>query len=441
MNMLNKTSKWRSIFTGDIGRKVWVTIFLIIIYRLLMNIPLPGFSPLLNAGQPAEKGAFTLIEFVDMLSGGSLLKTSILGLGILPYLVAQQLMQILIPIIPALQRHIQEDPRGGREFMEKWNYYLVIPVGILEALFFIGIITMNCNDQKFVTQILNLSVTSKLTLVTILVTGSFFSLWIGSLISEFGIRGQGLSLIIFSGIVGRLPGQIAELLTQPNVAKNLAIYIAVLLFSIVMIVYLQQGRRNVPIMYPGRRMGNRISMPVKGTLPLMINMGGTQGFLGSQLLVAVATFYAPLASCSSIPWVNAIALGAMSIFSEKSLSFGPVAFLSVFFFSIFYGSLIFEQQDYGNNLKRAGAAVPGVDRGEPTQRYLGRVNRRISVAGAFILGLIAITPWLLNTLAGTDLSVLDGEKMVIMVGVIRDIFMNLDAQMKLNGYQDSLLGY
>ncbi len=430
--------KLRYIFTGNIGRKIWTTLGLILIYRVLLNIPLPGFTSQASMNQQSSNGAFILVEFVDMLSGGSLLKTSILGLGLFPYLFAQQLIQLSTPIIPALQRLIIEDPSGGRRLLEKWTYYLTVPLGIIEALLFIGLITMNCNNQKFLTMELNSNAISKITLVSILVAGSFFTIWIAMLISEFGLREQGMAIIIFSGIVSRLPNQISELFASFNPAKNITIYIIIFLVSIVAVIYLQSARRNVPLEYPGRRMGNRMSMPVKGTLPILLNMGGSQGFIGSQLLVAIATFYAPLATCTSTQWINALALGAMSVFSEKGLLFGPIVFFSVFIFSILYSKILFEEQNYGENLKRVGASVPGVHTGEPTRRYLEKINLKISIGGGFMLGLIAIAPWLFNIITGTNLSLLDGEKIVIMVSVLKDTFMGIDAEIKLHSYQDLL---
>lgn len=439
--MQNKPNKLHYIFTGSIGRKIWTTLGLVLIYRLLLNIPLPGFIPLSNAGQQTGNGAFTLVEFIDMLSGGGLLKTSILGLGILPYKMAGLLLQLLIPLTPALQRRMEEDPRSGREWLERWTYYLAFPVGIIEALFFIGLVSMNCNGQKFITLGLNSDTLSKVAIVSILVAGSFFTLWIGSLISEFGIRGQGMSIIILSGIVARLPIKIVELLAEPNIARNMTVYILALIFSIIIIVRVQSARRNIPIMYPGRRMGNRMSMPVKGNLPVMVCLGGVDGFVGSQLLVALATFYAPLATCSSVQWVNTFANNIIAIFSEESLWFGPLAFFSVFIFTFFYSDVLFSQQDYGQNLRRVGGQVPGVHSGEPTQKYLSMVSRRVSIVGGLTMGLVAIIPWISNLIVGTTLSLLDGEKTVITVGIIRDIFMNIDAEIKLQGYQDSLLNY
>jgi preprotein translocase subunit SecY len=437
--MQGKPNNLLYIFTGNIGRKIWTTLSLILIYRLLLNIPIPGFTSLSSTGQQTGNGAFTLVEFVDMLSGGGLLKTSVLGLGLLPYKIAGLLLELLIPLIPALQRRLEEDPRDGRNWLERWKYYLAFPVGIIEALFFIGLVDMSCNGQKFITLGANLDVNSKVSIVSILVAGSFFTVWISSLISEFGIRGQGMSIIILSGIIGRFPSQIAELLAKPNVSKNIAIYIVAFVISIITIVFIQSARRNIPVTYPGRRMGNRMSMPVKGVLPLMVCVGGVDGFVGSQLLVALATFYAPLATCTSVQWINALAHSTIALFSEKSILFGPLAFFSVFIFTLFYSDVIFSQQNYGDNLKRAGAVIPDVRSGAATQKYLSRVNWQLSIAGGLIMGLVAIIPWISNLIAGTTLSLLDGEKTVIMVGTIRDTYLGIDAEMKLQGYQDSLL--
>lgn len=436
--MQDRPNKLRYIFTGSIGRKVWITISLILLYRLLLNIPLPGFASLSIASKQTGNGAFTLVEFIDMLSGGGLLRTSILGLGLLPYKMAGTLLESLVPLIPALQRRLEEEPRRGRNWLERWKYYLAFPVGIIEAFSFIGLVTMDCNGQKFLNLGVSLDVDLRITIVAILVAGSFFAMWISSLISEFGIPGQGASIIILSGIVGRLPSQIAELLTKPDVAKNITIFVVAFIVSIIAIIYVQSAKRNIPIAFPGRRLGNRMPTFAKSTLPIQVCNGGVEGFVGSQLLVALATFYAPLISCSSVPGLNALAYSIIAIFSEKSLLFGPLVFFSVFIFTLFYSDLIFSQQDYGQSFNQMGAQIPGVARGEPTRKYLSRVNRRVSIIGGLVMGLVAITPWISNLIAGTALSLLDGEKTVIMVGTIRDTIMTIDAEIKLQGYEDSL---
>ncbi len=435
----NRSNLLRPLFTGDVGRKVWITVGLVVIYRILLNIPLPGFTSLENAPTGPDGAAFTLIKFVDMVSGGGLLRTSILGLGLLPFTTAGQIIQLLIPIVPALYRRMQDDPREGRRWVERWQYYLAVPIAAWEAWTFINLSIMNCGELKFVDLTSHLTLLSKITVVAILVVGSFFAVWIASLISEYGIRGQGLSILVLSGILGSLPGQLKELLEKPELTKDIVVYIVIFVGSILAVIYIQSGRRNVPVVYPGRRLATSRPSMATATLPLMVNMAGVEGFIGSQLIIALATVYAPRVACTEIQWLRNLAMGVISIFSESGPLFGPVAFTSVFLFTSFYSDVLFQQQNYGEALKRAGAMIPGLHSGSATQNYLTRINRRINVVGAMLMAILAITPWLSNLMAGTNLPLLDGERIVIMVGVIRDAVMNLEAELKLHGYQDSLL--
>ena len=200
-------------------------------------------------------------------------------MGVYPYITAQIILQLLTPIFPALQRKMEEDPREARKWQEKWTYYLAVPMAALSALGQINIFN-SYSAQSSGAAIVPFGFTSALWLpsLTILVTmigGTMFAIWLGELISEYGIRGQGLSLIIFAGIVARMPSQFGTLLADKQHGWILVIAMVVVMVAVIYaIVYVQQGRRNVPVMYPGRRVGNRMSMPVKGTLPLMVNLAG-----------------------------------------------------------------------------------------------------------------------------------------------------------------------
>lgn len=198
-------------------------------------------------------------------------------MGVYPYITAQIILQLLIPIIPALQRKMEEDPREARRWQEKWTYYLAVPMAALSAIGQINIFN-SLSIQALQQPILEFGFSAdlwlnSLTVLVAMTAGTMFAIWLGELISEYGIRGQGLSLIIFAGIVSQMPGQLVSLLADRETALFMLIFTVVIIIATVFaIVYVQQGRRNVPVMYPGRRMGSRMSMPVKGTLPLMVNL-------------------------------------------------------------------------------------------------------------------------------------------------------------------------
>jgi preprotein translocase subunit SecY len=280
-----------------------------------------------------------------------------------------------------------------------------------------------------------------------------FAIWLGELISEYGIRGQGLSLVIFAGIVARMPANLARLLSDVDTRVFMFLFtIVIIVLTVFAIVYVQQGRRNVPVMYPGRRMGNRMSMPVKGTLPLMVNLSGMIPLIFASAILQFPAILASYFTRSANAGVASFFTGIQNFFGATGTNnwgYWVIYFLMVVIFTFFYTSVLFDQQNYGENLKKVGATVPGVHTGAPTQKYLSTVQRRITLVGAVFLGVVAIMPFLLGLLLNvfgmaaassqTGLFLVSSSGLLIVVGVVRDTFQNIDAELKLHGYKDSLL--
>ena len=197
-------------------------------------------------------------------------------------------------------------------------------------------------------------------------------------------------------------------------------------------------------MYPGRRVGNRMSMPVKGTLPLMVNMAGMIPLIFAQSLLTFSAIIASFFTQSSVEWIRNAATSVTSLFGGESNFYWILYFVMVVAFTFFYTNVIFTQQNYGENLKRMGAQIPGVSRGAPTQKYLNKVLSRITLPGALFLGLVAILPWLLQLIIPLGqntggLLLVQSAGLLIVVGVVRDLFFNIEAELKLHGYTESLL--
>jgi preprotein translocase subunit SecY len=275
--------------------------------------------------------------------------------------------------------------------------------------------------------------------------GTMFGIWLGEIISEYGIRNQGLSLLIFAGIVAGIPSNVQRIMTTAGSQWLLVLVLQVIFIALVVfaIVIVQQGRRNIPVMYPGRRIGRGMSMPVKGTLPLMVNMAGMIPLIFAQALLSFPAILASFFTQSSVEWVSSLALNLQSAFGGQSAFYWIMYFLMVVGFTFFYTNVLFSQQNYGENLKRVGAQIPGVSRGAPTQKYLTKVLSRITFPGALFLGLVAILPWFLGLLVplGNNASLLlvSSAGLLIVVGVVRDAFFNIEAELKLHGYDDTLL--
>ncbi|NPA93327.1 MAG: preprotein translocase subunit SecY [Chloroflexi bacterium] len=434
----------------DIRRKLLITLGILLIYRLAAHVPVPGVNhdvlkQILNAG--GAQGAF--VGLLDMLSGGTVSQFSVLAMGVYPYITAQIILQILVPIIPSWKARMEEDPREGQKWMERWTYILAIPMAALQAVGQISLFSAFAGGQQVLRNYgwSGANLLPTITVILAMTAGTMFAIWLGELISEYGLRNQGLSLIIFAGIVARMPANFARLMAdEQHRWAYLIISIIVTVATIFLIVYVQQGRRNVPVMYPGRRIGTRMSMPVKGTFPLMVNMAGMIPLIFAQSLLALPGIIAGFFLDSSTPWLADLASSMQRIFAPTSGWYWLTYFLMVVLFTFFYTDVLFMQQNYGEQLKRAGAKIPGVPPGEKTQQYLMSVLRRITLPGALFLGFVAVLPYLLTLLvpglaaAGqSGLLLISSAGLLIVVGVVRDVFFFIDAELRLHGYTDTLL--
>lgn len=453
--MKNTWSAWRYLWkSDDIRRMLVVTMVLLVIYRLAANVPVPGInSEALAALQKSLSAAGgNFFNFLDLLSGGTVSRFSLLSMGVYPYITAQIIIQLLIPIIPALQKRMEENPTEGRKWMEKWTYYLTVPMAALSAIGQINIFNSFSTVPVLDFGFQGAQLLPSLTALLAMIAGTLFAIWLGELISEYGIRGQGLSLIIFAGIVSRMPSNMAQIMSDEQTRwVMLFLMVVIIVLTIFAIVFVQQGRRNVPVMYPGRRVGNRMSMPVKASLPLMVNMSGMIPLIFASAILqfpAIIASYFTNAETYSLGVVE-FARNVQNTFGGNSATYWILYFLMVVVFTFFYTDVLFAQQNYGENLKRVGAQIPGVNRGAPTQKYLTKVQRRITLPGALFLGIVAILPFLLSLLlqgfgigtgaSSAGLFLVSSSGLLIVVGVVRDTFSTIDAELKLHGYQDSIL--
>jgi len=440
-----KRSSWRFLWKSeDIRNKLLITLLLLAIYRLAANIPVPGIDRATVAALTSLKGTQgNLINLLDMLSGGAVSNFSILAMGVYPYITAQIILQLLQPIIPALEKKMRDDPREGRIWMEKWTVILTIPMALLSAFGQINIF----NQMLGSSVITNWGFTAgklmpTLTAIFAMVSGTMLGVWIGQLISEFGLRNQGLSLIIFSGIVSRLPQSLLQMIGSKESWWMIFIVVIILVVTIFAIVYVQQGRRNVPVMFPGRRIGNRMSMPVRSNLPLMVNMAGMIPIIFAQSFLTFPAILASFFVNSKAAWLAKSSNWVTGAFGAEAAWYPVMFFVLVVLFTYFYTDVMFTQQNYGDNLKKQGAQIPGVVRGKPTQDYLTRVQRRITLPGAFFLGFVAVMPYLFSAIvpAGSSATLLlSSSGLLIVVGTVRETVQLIETELRMHGYDDRLI--
>ncbi len=443
-----KRSAWRYLWKSeDIRKKLLITLLLLVIYRLAGNIPVPGIDHSVITSVANSGGATgNLFGLLDLLSGGTVSHFSILAMGVYPYITAQIILQLLMPIIPALERKMRENPREGQIWMEKWTVILTVPMSLLSAVGQINIFSSFAGGRPVVLHygFTGGNLIPTLAVLLSMMGGTMFGIWLGQLISEYGIRNQGLSLIIFAGIVSRIPANFGALLSDKQNWWVVFIILAVLALVIFAIVFVQQGRRNVPVMFPGRRVGNRMSMPVRSNLPLMVNMAGMIPLIFASSILTFPAIIASYFVASKTVWIAGLASGIYNTFGANSPWYGVMYFFMVVIFTFFYTDVLFTQQNYGDSLKKQGAQIAGVVRGAPTQKYLTKVQRRITLPGALFLGVVAVLPYMLGAVLpvstrGSSLLIISSAGLLIVVGVVRDTFTIIDTELKLHGYDEKLI--
>lgn len=460
---MKRRSPWRYLWTApDIRRKLLITFGLLVLYRFVAQIRVPGVDTVaLEQVFGGGGSGASFLQMVNLISGGTLRQFSVLGMGVYPYITAQIVIQLLTPIIPGWQKRMEDDPREGRKWQEKRTYYFSILMGALTAFGQIQVVSTLATGTGATIQIIpgfgfgaGSDILGSATIIIMMTAGTMFAIWLGELISEHGIRGQGLSLLIFAGIISQLPSTITTIWNAPSLGfaqsvrwVGLAAYLVIMLLTIFVIVFVQQGRRNVPVMYPGRRVGNSMSMPVKGTLPLQVNMAGMIPLIFANAILQFPGMLAGLLISSETEWVANLAAWTQANITVLSPTYWIINFIFVVGFAFFYTDVLFAQQNYGENLKRSGAQVPGVSRGAPTQNYLTRVLRRITFPGAIFLGVVAVLPYLATLIypplgqisGGQGGFLINSSGLLIVVGVVRDTFFNIEAELKVHGYDESLL--
>ncbi len=451
-----KPSAWRYLWKSeDIRRKLLITLGILLIFRIAANVPAPGVDRDALAAFFQTQGAQGgFIGFLNLLSGGTISNFSLLSMGVYPYITAQIILQLLVPIIPSLQKRMEENPREGRRWMEKWTYYLAVPMAMLSAVGQINIFNSLASQP-----ILPFGFTAdlwlpSLTTLLVMTAGTMFAIWLGELISEYGIRGQGLSLVIFAGIVSQIPQNIqALLLDEQNRWVLLTAMLVIILLTVIAIVYVSQGRRNVPIMFAQKsqvfyaiQRGRSVKTP-QPFLPLMVNLAGMIPLIFASAILQFPAIVASYFLTSETKWISDFATSITTFFNQTgsgSWGYWTLYFLMVVTFTYFYTTVLFDQQNYGENLKRQRAQIPGVPEGTATQRYLSRIQSRITLPGALLLGVVAIMPFLLQLIIpaaanNAGLFLVSSSGLLIVVGVVRDTFMNIEAELKLHGYQEKLL--
>ncbi len=413
----------------DLRRRILITLGILVIFRFIAHVPLPGVD--LNALQALfERNA--MLGMLDMFSGGAMRNFSIAAMGVYPYITASIIMQLLVPIIPRLQAIAQEG-EAGRHKINLITHWFTVPVAILAA--YGQLVLLQREGVISSTEAL-----PTIAIVMSMVAGTIFLIWLGELITEYGI-GNGISIIIFGGIVSGLPQMIGQSFLAKGQFAGLALYILIALATTVVIVIFTEAHRRIPVQYARSvfRGGRMYKQSGSTYIPLRIN---TAGMIPLIFAMSVVIFPSIIAGYFANPTGAEpnLANYIMNLFDSRAalpmgLFYWGFYFLLAVAFAFFYTMVIFQQQDLPGTLQRQGGFIPGVRPGKQTATYLNGVIKRITWAGALFLAGIAIMPFFAREVTGVQILQLSSLGMLIVVGVVLDTMKQLEAQLVMRRYE------
>ncbi len=436
----------------DLRRRILFTVFMLVIYRLVANIPVPGVN--LQAWLAFTTGAGAgnrFIDMLDLLSGGAVRNFSVMAMGVYPYITASIIIQLLTPIIPQLEEMASEGEQG-RNRLNKITYYMTVPLALLQAVGQIRLIGFSLGGLEQIMPFFGFTPASHIlpTLTTLLAMtgGTMFAIWLGEQITEEGI-GQGVSLIIFSGIIAGIPENLVQLFA-PGVDETARIFtiiafLILTLATVLVIVVVQEGQRRLPVQYGRRVRGRKVYQGQSTHIPLKVNTAGMIPIIFAQsLLIFPALIAQFFVNPGSTSFVSRIATWISTTFGEANTFFyWFFYFLLVVGFTFFYTDVMVQQQNLAQTLQRQGGFIPGIRPGRRTESYIMSVVRRITLVGAIFLGIVAILPGIMQ-LIGSLLQipelqqsavVVDGAGLIIVVGVVIDTMRQLEAQLLMRHYE------
>ena len=411
----------------DIRRRILFVLGVLIVFRALAHVPVPGADPTKLAQFFKDNALFGLL---DLFSGGGLSRFSVVGLGVNPYINASIIMQLMTGVIPALTA-LQREGEYGRNKINQYTRYLSVPLAVLQSYGFLAVL----NQAGVLNTHFDLASFETLTQIVTLTAGSILLMWLGELITEKGI-GDGISFIIFAGIVGRAPQAIGTFMDSPNIAA-LAIFAVFGVAAIAAIVFITEGQRRIPIQYASRVRGRRMYQGGTTFLPLRVNQAGVIPIIFAVSILLFPSQIAGYFAQSQVALVKDIATFFVNTFGPSNLVvYGSLYFLLTVGFTYFYTAFTFKPDETAEQLRKNGGFIPGIRPGRPTQDYLARVVNRITVAGALFLGIVAVSPYLFQAfipgLAGLSLG---GTSILIAVSVVVETMKQLEAQLMMRNYE------
>ncbi len=416
----------------DLRAKVLFTLAILVIFRFVAHVPVPGVDA---AGLDRFFQGNQLAGLLDLFSGGALRNLSIAAMGVYPYITSSIIMQLLIPVIPQLQQLSREGGEAGRQRLNQFTHWLTVPMAMAQGF---GQLTL-LDRAGVLTSGIGLSGSDlgpTVAMILSMTAGTMFLVWLGELITERGI-GNGISILIFAGIVSGLPSLLGQSFLQKGNLGGLAVFFAIALATIYFIVMFTEAQRRIPVQY-GRstfRSGRMYRQTGSTHIPLRVNSAGMIPIIFAFSIMIFPGLVASYFVTSDLGWLATGARLVRDFFDTTGAVYWVITFLLVVAFAFFYALVVFQQQNIAETLQRNGGFVPGIRPGKPTQDYVTRVLLRITWGGALFLGIVAVMPFFSSGLTGVKGLQLTSTAMLIVVGVVLDTMRQLEAQLTMRRYE------
>ena len=420
----------------ELRKKLLMTAFIILIFRLGNNIPVPYVDTALLSNYFASSSA-TILGMMNVMSGGAFGRATLLALGIQPYINSSIIIQLLTIAIPALERLAKEGGEDGKKKIAAITRYATVAIGLLQAFGYY----MLCRSQNFLT---DTGVLPAIVVILVFTAGSAFTMWLGEQITEFGI-GNGISVILFAGIISRVPTAVFALYTGiynwvtgatgTNVLRIHPVgavgIVLGMLALVVFVVFITLAERRLPVQYAKRVVGRKMMGGNSTNIPMKVNMSGVMPIIFAQTIASI-----PATIAAFVPkWQNS---AFMRAFDTTSVIYCVVYFLLIIGFSYFYATIQFNPVEISNNLKKNGGFIPGFRPGQPTSQFIAKVLSKVTLFGAIYLGIVAIAPLVVGKAINNASLSIGGTSVIIVVGVALETVQALESQMLMRQYKGFL---
>lgn len=408
----------------DLRKKIIFVLIMFIIFRVAASIPIPGID---HEKLREFFGSNQLLGLINVFTGGAMKNFSIVMLGLGPYITSTIILQLLTMIFPGLKEIYHESGEQGRQKFNQYGRLLTVPLAALQSYGFLTLL----KNQGIFGQVNPLNLITNIVVIT---GGAIFLMWIGELISEKGI-GNGVSLLIFAGIIAGIPTAIGQALLNysPSQIPTYIIFILITIVVISGVVVINEAQRNIPVTYAKRVRGMRMYGGVSTYLPLRVNMAGVIPIIFALSLMLFPGMVANFLSQVRNPAIAGFARSFGAIFQNQWI-YGILYFILVFLFTYFYTAITFDPKAVSSNLQKMGGFIPGIRPGESTAKFIYYILNRTTLIGAIFLGLISVAPFIVRSITGMAQMAIGGTAVLIVVSVVLETMKQIQAQLSMREY-------